>query len=146
MSQFKQSFEALLKEKNLPFNYKEIENGHHLYRFQFRVQKSRVLIVEVIIQNTTNAYSDAQVIYRHVHMLNDYNKRAEALELMNELNEMRTGYYSLYLGGDGEMFLRSLLRIGEDPQPLYETLVYGSSIARTLQPVLTETLGESAKV
>ena len=146
MSQFKQSFETLLKEKNLPFNYKEIENGHHLYRFQFRVQKSRILIVEVIIQNTDNSYSDAQVIYRHIHMLSDYHKRADALELMNELNQMRTGYYSLYLGGDGEMFLRSLLRIGEDPQPLYETLVYGSSIARTLQPVLTETLGESAKI
>lgn len=146
MSQFKEKFEALLKEKNLPASYKEIENGHHLFRFQFRVKKTRVLIVEVIIQNTDNLYSDAQVIYRHVHMLNDFNKRATALELMNELNEMRTGYYSLYLAGDGEMFLRSLLRIGEDPQPLYETIVYGSSIARTLEPTLTEALGESAKV
>ena len=51
MSQFKLDFEALLNEKKLPSSYKEIENGHHLYRFQFRATKETVLIVEVIIQN-----------------------------------------------------------------------------------------------
>lgn len=145
MSQFKLDFEALLNEKKLPSSYKEIENGHHLYRFQFRATKETVLIVEVIIQNTDNSYSDAQIIYRHVHMLRDYNSRGKALEVINDLNEMKTGYYSLFLAGDGEVFLRSLLRIGTDPRPLYDTIVLGSAIAKSLQPQLVAELGESAK-
>ncbi|MGO4927385.1 hypothetical protein ACTQ5J_02130 [Fundicoccus sp. Sow4_F4] len=145
MSQFKQEFEALLNEKKLPSSYKEIENGHHLYRFQFRVTKETALIVEVIIQNTDKSYSDAQIIYRHIHMLRDYNARGKALEVINDLNEMKTGYYGLFLAGDGEVFLRSLLRIGTDPRPLYDTIVLGSAIAKGLQPQLVAELGESAK-
>ena len=78
-------------------------------------------------------------------MLRDYNSRGKALEVINDLNEMKTGYYSLFLAGDGEVFLRSLLRIGTDPRPLYDTIVLGSAIAKSLQPQLVAELGESAK-
>lgn len=146
MSQFKEKFEALLTEKKLPAKYQTIQDGHHLYRFQFRVAKERTLIVEVIIQDSEKDYFDAQVIYRNVHNLADYNKKDEALNFINEMNGMRTGYYSLFLAGDGEIYLRSLMRIGQDPYPLYETLVVGSGIARSLQPSMTERLGETAKI
>ncbi len=145
MSQFKEKFDALLEEKKLPAKYQTIPDGHHLYRFQFRVTKERILIVEVIIQDNDKKYFDAQIIYRNVHRLNDPGKEDEALELINELNGMRTGYYSLFLAGDGEIYLRSLMRTGQDPYPLYETLVVGSGISRTLQPLMQEKLGESAK-
>lgn len=145
MSQFKEKFDALLEEKKLPAKYQTIPAGHHLYRFQFRVTKERILIVEVIIQDNDKKYFDAQIIYRNVHRLNDPGKEDEALELINELNGMRTGYYSLFLAGDGEIYLRSLMRTGQDPYPLYETLVVGSGISRTLQPLMQEKLGESAK-
>ena len=101
--------------------------------------------MEVIIQDNDKKYFDAQIIYRNVHRLNDPGKEDEALELINELNGMRTGYYSLFLAGDGEIYLRSLMRTGQDPYPLYETLVVGSGISRTLQPLMQEKLGESAK-
>ncbi|WP_124057718.1 hypothetical protein [Vaginisenegalia massiliensis] len=139
-------FEALLTEKELPFDYTQIEGGHHLYRFKFKASQSRVLIVEVIVQETEESFGDAQIIYRHVHMMSNFNKQAAALELINELNEMKTGYYALHLAGDGEIFLRNLMRVGQDPQPLYETLVVGSGIARSLQEPLTAQLGESAPV
>ncbi|UUX34108.1 hypothetical protein [Fundicoccus culcitae] len=137
----KENFEAILTEKKLPSNYREIENGHHLYRFQFRVTKTTALVVEVIIQNTDKPSSDAQIIFRNIHSVMDYNKRGEALELINELNEMKTGYYSLFLAGDGEIFLRSLLRMTEDATPLYETIVFGSGISRNLKVELDKVLG-----
>lgn len=137
----KENFEAILKEKKLPASYQEIEDGHHLYRFQFRVTKELALVVEVIIQNTDKPSSDAQIIFRNIHTVMDYNKRGEALELINELNEMKTGYYSLFLAGDGEIFLRSLLRMTEEATPLYETIVFGSAIARNLKMELDNTLG-----
>ena len=146
MSQFKEKFEQLLNEKKLPAKYQEIQKGNHLYRFQFRVSKERVLIVELIIQETDEANFDAQIIYRHVHMLSDYSRQQRALELINVLNGARTGYYSLYLAGDGEIYLRNLMRSTQDPLPLYETLVVGSSIARGLQSTFIEELGVSAPI
>ena len=143
MSIIKENFDKLIQQKELPADYMTIEGGHHLYRFRFGVSDERDLIVEVIIQNSELPYADAQVIYRHVHLLKDYGQRAKALETMNELNEMRSGYYSLFLAGDGEIFLRNLMRLGADPQPLYETIVYGSSIAKDLVDALTSVLGES---
>ncbi|MBG9980044.1 hypothetical protein HZY91_00040 [Facklamia sp. DSM 111018] len=146
MTQFKEQFEALLNEKKLPAKYQEIQGGNHLYRFQFRISEDRILIVEVIIQDSDKEYFDVQVIYRHVHVLNDYSKQNDALSLINELNGMRTGYYHLYLAGDGEIYLRNLMRIGHDPYPLYETIVVGSGIARNLQADFEKKLGPSAKI
>lgn len=146
VSKIKLAFEALLKEKQIPATYKEIEGGHHLYRLQFRATKTKVLVVEIILQNGEQAYVDCQVIYRHIHLLKDYHKRSEALDLINELNEMKSGYYALHLAMDGEIFLRTLMRVGEDVTPLYETIVFGSSIGKRLMPELTEKLGESGLV
>lgn len=146
MLSFKEKFDNLLKEKKLPAKYDTIQNGNHLYRFQFRVSQERVLVLEVIIQDSKSEHLDAQIIYRHVHLLKDYNQRQEALEFINDLNEAKTGYYNLFLAGDGEIYLRSLMRINQDPSILYEVIVVGSSIARALQVSLTEKLGQSAPV
>lgn len=145
MSIIKQAFDELLKQKGVPARQIEIEEGHHLYSFQFNLNKVESLGVEIILQKTDAPYCDAQVVYRQVHMLSDYNKRGEALEIINELNEMKTGYYALHLAGDGEIFLRTLLRASSDPQPLYETVVYGAGIANGIQKHLTQKLGKSAQ-
>ncbi|MBG9982289.1 hypothetical protein HZY86_04095 [Aerococcaceae bacterium DSM 111020] len=132
MSKIVENFEALIKEKNIPFSKKEIEDGHHLYRVHFKVSEEQSLIVELIIQGSEDDYVDAQIIYRKLHMLNDRAKEDLALKIMNQMNEIRTGYYNIYLAGDGEIFLRNLMRVGEDVQPLYQTLIVGSSIAKSL--------------
>lgn len=146
MSKIKEAFDKILAGKKIPANYKEIENGHHLYRLQFKASETKLLMVEIIIQESEDPYVDSQIIYRHVHLLNDYNKRGEALDLINELNEMKTGYYTLHLAMDGEIFLRNIIRVGEDVTPLYETVVYGARIARGLIPALVEKLGKSSEI
>ena len=59
---------------------------------------------------------------------------------------MKTGYYTLHLAMDGEIFLRNIIRVGEDVTPLYETVVYGARIARGLIPALVEKLGKSSEI
>ena len=145
MSIIKDNFVKLAREKELPMEYLEIEGGHHLFRLQFGVTDVLVVAVEIIIQNTDAPYADGQIVYRNIHMVDSYSKRAKALETINDLNEMKTGYYSLYLAGDGEIFLRNLMRVSADPQCLYETLVYGSAIARDAIKALNEALGEVKK-
>lgn len=141
MSTIQKNFEQKLNEVNIPFNYQEIEDGHHLYRFQYQITKSKSLMVEIIIQESEDAYVDGQVIYRHVHALSDRSQEMQALELINDLNGMRTGYYNLHLAGDGEIFLRSLVRMGEDPQAFYDTIVMGSAISKGVIQILHEKLG-----
>lgn len=142
MSKISENFETLLTEKQIPFQHQTIEDGHHLYRVAFQIQKSRLINVEIIIQESDEDYVDGQIIYRHVHQLDDRAKEGKALSLVNELNEMRTGYYNLYLAGDGELFLRNLMRVGEDVEPFYQTLVIGSGIIRAMLPDVEAVLGE----
>lgn len=143
MTVIQTNFENKLNEKNIPYNKKEIENGHVLYRLKFRMSQERFVVVEIIIQASDQEYADAQIIYRHVHILTDRNKEADAYALINTLNEMKTGYYSLFLAGDGEIFLKSLLRVGPDVEALYQTVVMGSRIAKNLQSDLVAGLGQS---
>ena len=141
MSKITDNYEALVKEKKLPFSKEEIESGHHLYRVQFRISDQKLLVVELIIQESEDDYVDAQIIYRKLHMLNDRAKEEKALALMNELNEIKTGYYNVYLAGDGEVFLRTLMRTSADVNPLYQTLIVGSTIAKNVIEELETQLG-----
>lgn len=55
-----------------------------------------------------------------------------------EIYLKRAGYYTLILTGDGEIYLRLLSRTTEDPQLLYELMVFGSATARLVYPELEE--------
>ncbi|MGY4104297.1 hypothetical protein ACWOA0_01605 [Ignavigranum ruoffiae] len=145
MSKIQENFEQKLKSVDIPFNYQEIEDGHHLYRFTYQLSKSRKVIVEVIIQEAETDFVDGQIIYRQLHQLADRSLETKALSLLNDLNGMRTGYYALYLAGDGEIFLRNLVRLGQDPEAFYETIVMGSAIAKALIPDITRALGKPAE-
>lgn len=147
MSTFQKNFEALIAERKIPAKYREISDGHHLYFFSIKLTKSRDTGVEIIIQNSDDKCVDVQIVYRNIHVLGQYEKRAQALEFINELNEMKTGYYTLHLAGDGEIFLRNLIRVNStDVVPFYETLIAGTNIAAALVSDLVEKLGESAKI
>lgn len=136
-----ENFKAHLDGKKVPYDYQEIQGGNHLFRMRYRITDDRSVVVEVIIQHSDDDYADVQMIYRQLHFLQDRNKEADALRLINELNESKTGYYYLFLAGDGEIFLRSLMRSGSDPEPLYQTIVIGSAIAKNIIPELAEKLG-----
>lgn len=140
MSKIVENFEHLLKEKKIPLSKTNIESGHHLYRVEFKVSPEKKVLVEIIIQDSEDDYVDAQIIYRKLHHLNDRAKENEALALVNELNEVKAGYYTLYLAGDGEIFLKSLMRASADPEPIYQTLIVGSNISRVIVPELDKAL------
>lgn len=132
MTPYQTKFEALLNDKKIPFDYHTIETGNHLYRLNFKLNEEKIVLVEVIIQNTEEEYLDVQVIYRNLYQVSDFSQHQQALAMINELNEIKTGYYHLFLAGDGEIYLKALMRTGMDPQPLYETIVVGSVLSRKL--------------
>jgi hypothetical protein len=86
--------------------------------------------VEVLSQNTDDL-DLADIVFLTV-------KPFQAEAVINEINLKRAGYYTLILTGDGEIYLRLLSRTTEDPQLLYELMVFGSATARLVYPELEE--------
>lgn len=136
-----ENFEQLIKEKQMPLSKKEIQHGQILFNGAFRVKKNLRLPFGVVFDNKESETVDYQIVYHRIAYLRDFNKKAETLEMLNELNEMKSGYYRFCLAGDGEIYMRLLARTGDDVQPVYEMMVMGGNIAKALLPEITEFTG-----
>lgn len=143
MSKITERFEELLKEKKMPLTKKEIQNGQLLYNGAFRVTKSKRLPFGIVFDSKDNPTVDYQIIYNRLTYIKDFNRKADVMELLNELNEMKAGYYRFCVRGDGEIYMRLLARTSEDIRPVYEMLVMGGSIARSLLPEIEKAVGNT---
>ena len=119
------------QEKGMPLKSHPIQNGQYLYQGKFNLDKEHSLPFGVVIAKDESE-SDFQISYRKLAYLNNYADKVNLLELINELNQTKTFYYTLCLAGDGEIFLRLLGRSTTDVKPLYEMLVIGSNIAKVM--------------
>lgn len=126
-------FEKILKEKQIPLAKREIENGQVSYNGKFQLTKDKALPFGIVFDKE-DAISDYQIVYHHLAFVSNFSKKAAVLELINDLNELQSGYYRICLGSDGELYMRLLGRTTENVQPLYEMLVTGSTIAKAILP------------
>ncbi len=141
MSKITDNFEKILREKNLPLTKKEIENGQVLYNGAFRVTKSKRLPFGIVFDGRDNPTVDFQIIYNRLAYIQSFEQKAEVMELLNELNEMKSGYYRFCVRGDGEIYMRLLARTSEDVRSAYEMMVMGGNIARALLPEIEKITG-----
>ena len=146
MTKTMENFEKIIREKNLPISKSTIEGGHSLYRFRFSAPGFHSLIAEVILEEADADYNNGQIIYRQLYILADYDLRQQALQFINELNGGTSAYYTLHLAGDGEIFMRTLMRVGPDAEPLYQTIVLGSNVAQQVMTRLSDELGPSGPI
>lgn len=135
-----ENFETVLREKQISLSKRTLKNGQLLYNGVFQLQKSRGIPFGVVLDKA-EGISDYQIVYHKLGYVTDFKQKAEVLELLNELNEMKTGYYRACLGGDGEIYLRLLAKTSNDIQPLYQMMVAGGAIARGLMPELEKIEG-----
>lgn len=117
MSKLSENFEQLMKKKIYPSIILRLPRATTCTGSSSPCKRVAILLLKSSSRSDTD-YVDAQIVY-HVHSLADRAKEAEALDLINELNEMKSGYYNFYLAGDGEIFLRTLMRLGPDLLTLY---------------------------
>lgn len=135
------NFEQMIKEKDMPLAKKEIQHGQILFNGAFRVKKNMRLPFGVVFDNKDSETVDYQIVYHRIAYLRDFSKKAETLEKLNELNEMKSGYYRFCLAGDGEIYMRLLARTDEHVRPVYEMMVMGGNIAKALLPEIEEITG-----
>lgn len=132
----------------MPLSKREIKNNQILFNGAFRVKKNMRLPFGVVFDSKDSETVDYQIVYHRVAYVRDFSKKEEVMNLLNELNQMKSGYYRFCLAGDGEIFMRLLARTSEDVRPVYEMMVMGGNIAKALLPELekaTGTTGETEK-
>lgn len=135
MSTTMERFDVLFAEKNVPVQKEQISDELVLYHVDFTLKPTHLLRMEMIFQTNVDK-TDIQLTYRYASFVKDYHKRGEVLELINQLNESHTGYYRLFLAGDGEVYLKTLIRVHDNVLPAYETLIQGPAIVRAILPDL----------
>ncbi|WP_027107525.1 hypothetical protein [Lacticigenium naphthae] len=142
MTTITENFEKVLEEKKMPLKKQEIKNGQILFKGAFRIRKNLRLPFGIVFDTKDSATVDYQIVYHKLAYVKEYSKRSEVMDLINEFNEMKAGYYRLCIGGDGEIYMRLLARTGEDIRPVYEMMVMGGSIAKALLPEIEKITGE----
>lgn len=132
LTQTIEHFEALVKEKKIPLKKSQLNNGQILFNGSYRISKTRLLPFGIVFDSKDNNTIDYQITYHKLAYVKDFSKKAEILELLNELNQVKAGYYTAILGADGEVYLKQLGRTSEEIVTAYEILVFGSTIAKAL--------------
>ncbi|MDK6232905.1 hypothetical protein ACX3VT_03545 [Aerococcus sanguinicola] len=132
----------LFKEMKVPVEYRPLDGGQHLFALAYQLGEDKVVPCHIIARdfNEGEATTDFQINYRQLCQVEDYQQTAKALEVINDLNRERSGYYNLILSGDGEIYTRCLSRTGEDVRVLYELMTLGASVARDLYPRLEQAI------
>lgn len=144
MSETIENFEVYLKEKNIPLKKSQLKNGQILFNGNFRLTKTRVLPFGIVFDSKDAKSIDFQITYHKLAYVKDFTKKAEILELLNELNQVKAGYYSVILAGDGEIYLKQLSRTTSDVLAAYEMIVFGSTIAKVIIKEIEKVLEPAA--
>ena len=132
MTEMIENFEVVVKEKNIPLKKSELNNGQILFNGNFRLTKTKVLPFGIVFDNKDAQSVDFQITYHKLAYVQDFSKKPAVLELLNELNQLKSGYYSVVLAGDGEVYLKLLSRTTNDILAAYEMMVFGSTIAKVV--------------
>lgn len=138
-----EAVDQLFAEKKLPIKRQEIAKNQSLYAGNFMIRPGKPVPFGVVIAPGEDL-CDFQVSYKRLAYLNDYSKKGEVLELLNELNQGKTYYYTLVLGGDGEIMMKSHGKTSADVRGLYEVLIIGSNVARQVVAELEKIIPPTA--
>lgn len=140
MSQLIEKIDQLFKSKGLPLVLQEASDGSHIYNGVFQYNPEKPLPFSIVIQPNAEV-ADFQIVFNELAYVTDYSKKNEVLNTLNEINLYKTGYYRALLGGDGEIFVKTISRVAsENIMPLYEILVIGSQMAMAILEDLNKVL------
>lgn len=140
MNQIIENFRETLKEQNMNLTKEELKNNQVLFTGGFRLRENQQIPFGIVFDASDQETVDYQVMYNQIGYLDNRDKKSELLDYLNEINQMKAGYYSFTVRDDGEIYLRTLGRIGQDVKAAYEVMIYGGSIAQALVPELDELL------
>lgn len=134
-----EALDQLFAEKKLPLKRQEISNNQYLYQGTFMVRPGEKIPFGVVVAGDGNLV-DYQVSYKRLAYLTNYADKPKILELINELNQTKSFYYTIFLAGDGEIAMKAMAKTTEDVQTVYETLIVGSNVAKLVMEELEKVI------
>lgn len=154
MSKITNRFLQETEKKNLKFSSRvvekklkdkegnEIPHDQLILQTALRVDEEKVVPCSIFIHDTDDMdYVNYQITYNRIGLVTDRNRLSNILEKINELNLMETGYYHFAISPDGELHMRNLGILGENPVPTVTTFMHGGRILRALMPELMKIEG-----
>lgn len=151
MSTITDNFMKEAENKQVKFNGKEIEKpaknrkGEKITTKQMvlqtalQISEDKVVPCAVVIHETDELdYVNYQMNYNRIGFVTDRTELPNILEKINELNSMKSGYYHFVVKPDGELHLRHLGIMGEDPVPALNTFIHGGNILKLVMKELAE--------
>jgi len=149
MSQITDNFVEEAERKKVKFNGKEIERptkdrqGNEgtttqlVLQTALQVTDEKVVPCAVVIHETEDLdYVNYQMNYNRIGMVTNRNELPNILEKLNDLNAMKSGYYHFVVNQDGEIHMRHLGIMGEDPVPAVNVFIHGGNILRLVMSEL----------
>lgn len=154
MSKITDRFLQAAESKNIKFSPRVVEKslkdkeGNEIPHKQLilqtalRIHEGKAVPCSLFIHDTDEMdYVNYQITYNRIGLVTDRNELANILEKVNEINMMKSGYYHFAVSPDGELHMRNLGIIGEDPLPTINTFMHGGRILRALMPELNKIKG-----
>ena len=154
MSKITKRFLEEAENKNLQFSSKvaertlkdkegnEVPHEQLILQTALRVNEEKIVPCSLFIHDTDEMeYVNYQITYNRIGLVTDRNELTNILEKINELNSMKSGYYHFAVSPDGELHMRNLGIIGEDPIPTLNTFMHGGRILRAILSELEEVKG-----
>ncbi|MDN6731541.1 MAG: hypothetical protein L0L39_05100 [Atopostipes suicloacalis] len=139
----KLQFSSKVVERNLKDkDGNEVPHEQLILQTALRVDEEKVVPCSLFIHDTDEMdYVNYQITYNRIGLVTDRNKLSDILEGINEFNLMKTGYYHFAISPDGELQMRNLGILGDDPIPTINTFMHGGRILRALMPELEKIEG-----
>lgn len=151
MSLLSDNFLKEAERKKVKFNGKVVEsksknrNGDDVIQKQnvlqtaLQISQDKVVPCAVVIHETEQLdYVNYQMTYNRVGFVTDRTQLPTILEKINEFNTMKSGYYHFVVNPDGEIIMRHLGILGEDPVPAVNVFIHGGNILRLLMSELAQ--------
>lgn len=138
-----EALDQLFSEKKLPIKRQAIPNNQSLYAGNFMIRPGKPLPFGVVVADGEEL-RDYQISYKRLAYLSDYSKKGEILELINELNQGKTYYYTVVLAGDGEILMKAHGKTSSDVRALYDVLIIGSNVAKLVVAELEKVIPPTA--
>src|SRR5699024_3939833 len=120
----------------------EIDHKHAILETELQVDQNTAVPYAAVLHNDDNLeYINYQMNYNRIGLVTDRNELPNILEKINELNGMKSGYYHFVVNPDGELHMRNLGIMGDDPTPAISTFIHGGRILRLVMAELRELKG-----
>lgn len=151
MSQITDHFIQEAERKRVKFNSREVErkakdkqvnditHKQLILQTALQVTEDKVVPCAVVLHESEELeYVNYQMNYNRIGLVTDRHELPNILEKVNELNAMKSGYYHFVVSPDGELHMRHLGIIGEDPVPAVNIFIHGGNILRMVLSELAE--------